>query len=228
MKVFCQIPGCNQETQGKSCSLCGVHVCQDHGRMISLSFDPQDFWAVRSALEVCMSYCCDQIRFLSYAAVFDTYASPHTESKTIHSLETYRNFYERVVPHVKFPENVESGKVFCMACLKKLMDSLNRRLNTDFYPVLKAVKHNGLICQAYGECLFDVVKVKNEIWRCGDCGKYCCYRHAACCYKCKKTLCVGSVSDGGWDDWSEAHGGCAEKHSCGFFNRSEKHIGKKI
>ncbi len=225
MKAFCQIPGCNQETLGSNCGLCGIGICHGHSYAIHLSFDTQNFWAVEAATKICRDYHFNKKEFLVRETVFRNLATfPDNRNKD--SSMTYRYFYECVVPHIRLPNWVGAEKVFCITCLAKHMDSFNKELNDNFFPVLRVVKNRGLICQMYETCFLDAVKISGVPWRCSDCGKYCCYAHAACCTKCKKNLCVHGISEIDYDSgsWPKVTGGCAEKHVRG---RHERHISGK-
>lgn len=169
MKAFCQIPDCNQETQGKSCNLCGVHICQNHSHVISLSFDTEDFWTVEASIATCRDYYLNKKRFLVWQAQsVDRTIGTFTANRYKGSLVSYRYFYERVVPHVKLPNWVGAEKVFCIACLEKHMDAFNKELNDNFFPVLRAVKNSGFICRVFETCFLDIVGK----------GKSHCYEHA--------------------------------------------------
>lgn len=202
VKIFCQIPGCNQETRGDICCLCGIHICYDHGFAIPFFVNTDDFWIVRRVMELWRKFKLPDSRW-DYTLLNKT-AIEIGLSKD-NPLISYRHFYEVVVSRAVFPRRKEFGYGLCENCFVKAMKSLKDELNRNFFPILKGAQDKGLICQTQHEaCFLDVVS------RCGICNKYCCYEHIAWCTACNSIVCADFFHSDGYLD--KAYGGCASVH----------------
>lgn len=156
----------------KRCGRCEKRFCFKHGGMLNLRFQSRPPDLSRQDLNLHRSILALR--------------GEHSQTSFGGGSATCRHFFERVLPQATFPKDLVND--FCHDCLSSLKEFYLQKLEEGFFPILRKVKANGLICEVQEFCFKDVYNGA----RCSLCAKRSCYNHARRCLQssCAQIICA--------------------------------------